>query len=205
VKEVERTNQAATKAEIVEAINRLTEGDLARLASFARARLYVIQTASCGRNEDDLLQEAFMKTLAGDRKWNKGRYDFKGHLFGAIRSISSAWAEGAKTKKSKELDFEPGIAIVSDADASNSRESEEEAALRKEAALAAEKDAARVREYFKGEPRVLEIIEGLEEGMTGTEICDVLGISRTEYETAMRRLRRNLPKVFPGGIVYAEK
>lgn len=203
MKEVERTNQAATKAEIVEAINLLTEGDLARLASFAKARLYVIQTASCGQNEDDLLQEAIMKTLVGDRKWNKGRYNFKEHLFGAIRSISSAWAERAKSKKNKEPDFEPDIVVVSDADANKSHQSEEDAALRKEAELAAEKDAARIKKYFKGESRILEIIEGLEEGMTGTEICEVLGINRTEYETAMRRLRRNLPKVFSGGTAYA--
>jgi hypothetical protein len=55
--------------------------------------------------------------------------------------------------------------------------------------------AASVQAHFKDDPQILAIIEGLLQGMTAPEIRQQRGMTGTEYDSARRRMRRNLHKL----------
>jgi hypothetical protein len=63
---------------------------------------------------------------------------------------------------------------------------------------AAHADSARLLKYFKRKPKVMAIIAGLAAGKRGHEIWEQAGLSKREYESAQRCLRRGVEKLFPG-------
>jgi hypothetical protein len=85
--------KAATSEEIEEAFNALSDVELVKLKKFAAFRIRGIGRAALGRNGGDLLQEAFISLVTGDRRWNKEKVNMFGFLHGAVESISSHWGE----------------------------------------------------------------------------------------------------------------
>ena len=94
-------SQPATKAEIDQAIEALTDEDTERIEQTALNRINRIWRAANGRSHEDLIQEAFTRILDGTRQWCKGRVSFTQCLIGAIWSIASEWA--GHRKRNKEL------------------------------------------------------------------------------------------------------
>ena len=62
----------------------------------------------------------------------------------------------------------------------------------------AKSDADVIDKFFKTDDNVSVIIMGYKDGMTAEDIRAVSGMSATEYDTAKRRFRRGLDKIFPG-------
>src|SRR5436190_19910907 len=87
----EPEDEAASLEEVRQAIVGLTPAELLRLQGYARWRVRGVGRAALGRAEHDLLQDALISTLAGDRKWKKAAVDLVGHLTAVMRSISSHW------------------------------------------------------------------------------------------------------------------
>jgi hypothetical protein len=85
--------RAATREEIVVAVEVLTRREHLRLEQYARWRIRGLGRAAQGRDWEDLLREAVADTYEGARHWNKESVDFSRHLIGAMRSISSHWRE----------------------------------------------------------------------------------------------------------------
>lgn len=184
--------QAATPEEIREAIDVLRPAELLRLKKFAYFRVLGLGRASKGRNHEDLLEEAVTATLTGSRGWNKS-VSFVQHLLGAIRSIASHWGE----------EFDPGEALLEAEVTSTTPEGEEYSPLLNapstspdgERVLVAKQEVEAIERLFAEDPQVLEIIGGLRAEMTGPEIQEALSLSKTEYETARRRMRRGIQRI----------
>ncbi len=57
-----------------------------------------------------------------------------------------------------------------------------------------------IEKAFADDPVISVILDGLRQGMKPPEVRAELGLSQTEYETAMKRLRRQVPAIAaPGG------
>jgi DNA-directed RNA polymerase specialized sigma24 family protein len=173
----------ATEDEVVVAIRALTAPQLYKLRRFGSMKAAALAGLGLGISEEDLMQEALRRTLSGARKWSK-RVAFSDHLLGAIRSVASHAAKKAK-----------GVALVPtdplDADADDPPSLELGSALPdSERLTGARRELQRIQDHFEDDERVLLIIEGLGTEMSGPEIQRDLGITQTEYETAMKRLRR---------------
>jgi hypothetical protein len=63
---------------------------------------------------------------------------------------------------------------------------------------AAKPDADAIDAYFAGDDGIGYLIMGMKDGMKPAEVREISGMSQTEYDTAKRRFRRGLDKLFPG-------
>jgi hypothetical protein len=63
-----------------------------------------------------------------------------------------------------------------------------------ERVVAARQRLDRIRKAFATDDKVLRVIEGLGLGKKGPEIQKEMGISNTEFETIMTRLRRGIER-----------
>lgn len=182
LKPVESQWHQATDAEIEAAIRSLSEADALRLARFGGFRARALQANGLGIDGEDLLQEALVRTIDGRRHWKKG-VTFVKHLIETMRSISNhsrdelkqyrALPDSADTPGKKGLD---GVLRSDLADAV------ELASVRE--------DLARIEALFANDETISLIIEGLQTEMTGPEIQQQLGLTPTQYESAMTKLRR---------------
>lgn len=59
---------------------------------------------------------------------------------------------------------------------------------------AAQQQIDAIRAAFEGDDEVLLVIDGLAEGAKGPDIQKDLGITPTEYETIMLRMRRGIDR-----------
>jgi hypothetical protein len=189
---------AATPAEITDAMEVLSAPALLRLRSYARLRVRTLGQKAAGRTETELLADAMNATLEGKRRWNKDKVDFVGHLIGAMRSISSHWR--TQSKPADEAILESDLLQTTDSgdvlspfdlvpseepgpgDELEANERQREARERVET----------IENVFADDPVISLILQGLRQGMTPTKVRAELELSQTEYETAMKRLRRRM-------------
>jgi len=188
--------KAATEAEIIDSIGRLTQAETVRLGTYAKYRIRIIgPRAADGRNHEDLLQQAFTQLLSGARSWNKEK-PFMEVLIGAIRSISSHWAAQYDTEQPKtESDL-----VITLQDGSTHSPFEEVASKDPGPAhqIESKQLLERIEKLFDGDDEALLVIDGWRKQMTGPEIKEELGLSQLELETITRRIRRKVIKEFGG-------
>jgi hypothetical protein len=185
---------AATLEEIHQAIEALRPVDLLRLEKFARWRISGLGRASQGRNHEDFLNEALNATPAGSRRWNTS-LPFVWHLLGVIRSLSSHWEERFDADEAL-LEAEV-ISTTSKGEEYNPYQNAPSTGPDGERIMAAKQEVEAIERLFANDPLALEIRGGWRAQMTGLEIQEVLNITRTEYETAVRRMRRKIHSFFP--------
>ena len=65
--------------------------------------------------------------------------------------------------------------------------------------LEAKEQVEEIRATFAADPVVSVILDGMLEGMSPPDVRSELNLTQTEYETAMRRLRRKAAQMFPTG------
>ena len=176
------------------AIESLSAEQFYRLKRFARFRIRGLGRAAMGEDYISLLNEAVASTLQGaeggavGRKWAKNRVSFIGHLFGAMRSISTHWKERYERRgmESELLDCE---AVA---------EREEPTWPRNEATdpvadpcrrYAAIELLDMIDRHFSDDQDALLVIEARKEGMTVQEIVTGLGITKKEVNAALQRIR----------------
>jgi hypothetical protein len=147
----------------------------------------------------DLVQEAITRTLIGRRNWNKKEVDFVGHLIGVINSMTShlgekdadPWVEADVTR-----DDNDGIPSSPIANTQSRTPSAHRVLYAKERVQGLE-------EYFKDDPLILNIIGGFRDRMPVKEIADILEVSETTIESAIRKIRRNQKNIPTEGRSYA--
>jgi DNA-directed RNA polymerase specialized sigma24 family protein len=137
-----------------------------------------------------LLNIALEKTLQGVRHWKPDKVDFIGHLFGVIKSDVSH--HGDKVTRGRPIvssaaDFRR---VDDDGRASDPVEDCAGDAPTPERQAAARERLEALADLFADDDEVTLVMEGLADEMTGPEIQDALEISKTEYETIMKRMRR---------------
>lgn len=194
-------NTIATFAEIEAAIESLTPAEWLKLNDFAGWRIRGLGRKARGRSAHGLLQEALASTLEeGGRHWPTSKVDFFGFLCGAMQSISSNWGAKFDRNERQQADSD-GIELH---EVSLQQLNEDTLPLAThtsfpdpERTLLAKEEVETIERMVESRESAALIVEALKEGMTGPEIQQWLGITRTAYETEMRWLRRNAKKAFP--------
>lgn len=186
----------ATRAEVEQAIEALTEVQLVRLEKIAAFRHLSLGTRCAGRNEGDLLSDAIIATLDGRREW-KTNVDFMMFLGGVMRSLAShirdgkpvdAFDEIAPNPVNKEDDTEDFVEQIPTS-----------APVDPERQLLGRDLGKQIRERFKDDPVELLVYESFLEKMKPADIQSCLDITEKEYNAAAKRLRRAVRGIAEGG------
>ncbi len=157
-----------SQSEIAAHLRSLTHGQKTALVKVAR--LYAARTAY---GYEDLLQEAFSRVLAGDRRW---RSDLGVVTFfsGVMRSVAWEWKSN-------------GGSTVEDAEFSD-----EGAEAR---GLLARLDVQKVLSLFDDDQVAKALVTQMMLGANAEELQAICGLNRTEYESKRKKIRRRLEKL----------
>jgi RNA polymerase sigma-70 factor (ECF subfamily) len=137
---------------------------------------------------DDLLQEAFTRVIAGSRRKPAG-IGMVAFVTGIMRSLRSEhWRRARGEAGSLET-----LRIDQSGDLSKCADLGDPAADLERALLAREQLDA-IERSFAGDPVLMGMLQGLAEGLSPKQIQALLKISKTDYESARKRLRRTLLK-----------
>jgi len=198
--------KAATQAEIIAAMESITDEDSERLDQAAINRIIRIgRKAANGRSHEDLLQEVMERTLERRRIWYPGQVAFVPFLVGVVWSIASEWAghrernprspEYAAVESQITRENEEGNPVSPFAEVGDARPTVEEEMI--DAATEAEQVALlkAVKEHFADDENASLVLMAWEEGMDGPTIQKDLGFSDTTYRSTVRRIRRNAKKI----------
>jgi DNA-directed RNA polymerase specialized sigma24 family protein len=164
------------------ALNLVSEMDFLRLK--AVARLYA-RGLPPDVDWDDLLQEAFTRVFVGTRVKPDG-IAMVPFVAGVIRSLRSAHlrrAFGSTSADAVQIDdaTQPGHYLEL-----------ADPAPGPERSLIARQELDAIRSLFADDPLPLKIIKGLGEGMTAEQIRAAGNISKVDYDSARKRMRRCL-------------
>jgi hypothetical protein len=185
----------ASRDEVVRAIDALTHAELLMLKHFAIWRVRGLGRASCGRTWEDLLGEAKVSTWEGaanngkGRRWNKD-VDFVTHLTGAMRSISSHWK---RDFSEDEAHLESEVMTQSDEDvwispldnAMSDDASQEQYLLAREVLHG-------FSNRYPTDFAAIQVLAGLCKGLTASEIMEKSELTKSDYQQAVKRIRRCL-------------
>lgn len=171
------------RAPAAEALDRklVTNMDLLRLKAIARLHARGLPPEI---SWSDLLQEAFARVLDGSRKPPE-TVPMVVFLAGVMRSIRSEHCRRARRqavrlpKMLSDLEFDDG-GEPRDPTPNPERE------------MAVMQELARIDRLFADDERVRQIIEGLFEGCSPEQICARYDMSKTEYDSSRKRMRRAL-------------
>ena len=199
--------QAATAAQVLEAIETMTLGDAARLRGFAASKWRLRGHLPDGRDGDDLLSAAAMTALAGKRRWNPSKVPFPTFLTGAMRSLANHARKARVTdilqvalSESDLVTPEDAVPLdnISPVDPyviGSASPNAEDRMLQEQAQREACELISEFENSHNDDWEALLVIEAWRDGHDGRAIRDELGLSATEYETIVRRLRRKA-KIF---------
>jgi hypothetical protein len=183
---------SAYREEIDRVIAALTDGELLKLQHFAAFRVRGLGRASCGRTWEDLLGEAILATLGGaanngtGRCW-KGNVDLVMHLCGAMRSISSHWK---RDFDEQEADLESELPTHSeDDDASSALDDAVSNGPSPERELAAREQWNLIVKGCQGDRAATQVLEGKSLELSASEIMHDYGLTKWDYQQAMKRIR----------------
>lgn len=171
----------STPAEQALGLRLVTETDLLRLKAIARlhARLLPPDTGW-----SDLLQEAFARVLDGSRRQPPG-LPILPFLAGVMRSLKTEYWRRARREA---LNLPKLRAEVADSGGAGPVDPRAEV----ERGLQAMQELAAIYHLFADDSQARQIIAGLAEERTPEEICESCSMSKTDYDSTRRRMRRAL-------------
>jgi DNA-directed RNA polymerase specialized sigma24 family protein len=172
-----------TPADAALALKVVSESDLLRLKTIAR--IYA-RGLPADVGWADLLQEAFARVLDGSRQRPEG-ISLVVFLAGIMRSLKSEhWRRALRESRRSQTVLpyqEPG--------GPEDRELPDPAPD-PERVLIALQELAAIDKLFAGDRAALLIINGLGAGLSAEQIRIATGISKTDYDSARKRMRRTL-------------
>jgi DNA-directed RNA polymerase specialized sigma24 family protein len=171
-----------TPAQVALALNLINRMDFLRLKAIARLHARGLPPDV---SWDDLLQEAFTRAMVGSRRKPQG-VAMVAFLAGTMRSLRAEhWRRargGPASGETLRIDHQ---------DLSRAGELRDPASDLEQALLAREQIEA-IERLFAGDPVALGILAGLAEGRSAAQIRAGMGISKTVYDSARKRMRRTL-------------
>lgn len=185
----------ATLEQIEHAIVGLSDTDWIRLRKIATGHLWGTRLG----DPDALINETIERLITGNRTWRVGMA-FVPWMDSAMRSV----ANNLRTLKQETTmvlagdlanggdDPDEPIDIVGE-----DGETPLDTLLTQEARSMAENELSKIEESFKGDQEVGWILLGLEENLSASEIQAMGEMTKTQYETARKRLRRERDRLFP--------
>lgn len=199
------SSDAASADDIRLAIEQLTLPDLLRLRKAARYCL----PGSRYNDPDELLNEAVMRTMSAadggkGRVWRKS-VPLMAYLIKTMEGLANdsreSWEQGhighledmgADGMSSADIADRYGPAQADLPTQLSELEHDRDLQQR------AQEDLAKIDDYFKDDIDVSWIIMGIKDGLSSAEIRSLASLTQTQYETARRRFRRGVEKLFPG-------
>jgi DNA-directed RNA polymerase specialized sigma24 family protein len=176
-------NRVLRPAEVALALNLISRMDFLRLKAIARLHARGLPPDV---SWDDLLQEAFTRALVGSRRKPQG-VPMVAFLAGIMRSLRAEhWRRARGGPASCET-----MRIDHQRDLSRAAELRDPVSDLEQSLLASEQIEALER-LFAGDLVVMGIIAGLAEGRSAAQIRAATGISKTDYDSGRKRLRRTL-------------
>jgi DNA-directed RNA polymerase specialized sigma24 family protein len=177
-KRVIRPAQTALALELV------SKMDLLRLKAIAR--LYA-RGLPPDVGWDDLLQEALTRILVGTRSRPAG-VQMTAFVAGVMLSLRSEHRRRAGKRSSGDA----GVPVRDPRTKARSDLDLPDPAPGPERLLGVQQELSAIKRLFTGDALALQIITGLGEGLTAEQIRMAAGISRTDYDSARKRIRRCL-------------
>ena len=175
----------ATPAEVETAIQALSDVDGHRLKKVSDLFAGKLRALGLGIGGRDLLQEAIAKTYGGVRHWKKKKVTFVKHLIETMRSIASHAPDELKGATVVAASAEDALGGLDGIAGSSSTPDPRRM-------TSAREQLGEIWKTFEDDVEVVFVLEAIAEGKPGPEIQAELGITGTEYETILRRLRRGL-------------
>ena len=167
------------------ALKLVTQMDLLRLKSIARLHARGLPPEV---GWTDLLQEAFARVLDGSRKPPHG-LPMVAFLAGVMRSIRAEYFRRARRVAARLPHMLAELELTGEADFEAGDPTRDP-----ERSLSAMQELAEIERLFSDDPRARQIIEGLSEGWTPEQIRARYDMSKTEYDSTRKRMRRTLLK-----------
>lgn len=159
-------------AEARDAISALSQGEQAALLKIARV---YARTRMLRYGYEDLFQEAVTRILEGTRRWPIG-VPFMAFMCATMRGIAWDW-------RGESQDSNPG---------------ENEAAVGDEGNAIAKIDAQKLAALFADDAAAQKLIVGMMEDARGEDLWEPLGLTKTEYESKRRKIRRRIERLWLG-------
>jgi hypothetical protein len=201
----------ASPEEVVQAFNKLRPEEVLRLKK--RATLQIGGTEYT--NPLELLSEAVQRAMIATdpnkqenergRPWPMERVELLAFLSRSIDSIADTSRQSLHQKETDRLEALAGdegdvATVLHDADFSAPDIVDQAIDLEEDRArqAAAKADADLIEQHFAGDQAVLAIIEGEKEEMSPGEVQEMFGLNEKTYDSARRRLRRQVDKLMPG-------
>jgi len=177
------THQVIAPTNTALALKLVTNMDLLRLKSIARLHARGLPSDV---SWDDLLQEALTRVLTGKRV-KPDDVPMVAFLGGVMRSLRADHIRRSRRGVKRddplwlgdEPDERPELEVL-------------DPGADPERALIATDELDKIRQLFADDPMALQIIEGLAEGLTAEQIRAHHGLSRIDYDSARKRMRRCL-------------
>lgn len=163
------------------ALKLVSEKDLLRLKAIARLHARGLPPEI---DWSDLLQEAFTRLLDGSRKCPED-VPIAVFLAGVMRSIKADHWRRARRARLPQMRTEVDLGDDPEGEAGDPSPDPERS-------LIAMQQLAEIDRLFAGDPRALQVIEGLFEGWSPEQIRATYDMSKTEYDSTRRRMRRTL-------------
>jgi DNA-directed RNA polymerase specialized sigma24 family protein len=169
-------------AETALALNLVSDLDLLRLKSIARLHARGLPPDV---GWDDLLQEALTRVLVGARVQPEG-VTMVAFLTGIMRSLKSEhWRRKLRSSGDNAGRFGETTEDLRDVDF-------HDPAPGPERSLIVREELKAIGALFADDPEALSIIGGLGEGLSAEQIRAAFGMSKTNYDSARKRMRRQL-------------
>lgn len=201
----------ASVDELSRALTMLTAAE--RLRLFARARQLVWGTEYTDPQE--LFNETVKRALVAasgskqeeerGRPWPIDRVQLPAFLARCMDSIANASRESHDQTRTDRLEVLAGEtgdvdAVIYQAGRWNTDALEQaiEVEDKRERERRAQADAQAIESHFKDDQEVLAVIEGEKEGMPVADVLALFDLDQRTYDTARRRLRRQVDKFMPG-------
>lgn len=170
-------------AQTAHALGLVSRMDLLRLKSIARVYARGLPPEAAW---EDMLQEALTRIITGSRRQPEG-VTTVAFVAGVLRSLRAQyWRRAGRERGGRD-----SVALDRHADESLALALADRAAG-PERALSARQELIAIRRLFAGDAAALQIIEGLGEGLSARQIRLAAGLSKTDYDSARRRMRRTL-------------
>lgn len=180
-------DEYATDQEVESAIGALSEADRVRLRRVAAFRARPLADTGLGIDADDLLQDAMFRTVLGDRRWRKKKVTLVKHLIETMRSIANHARDELKDAATVSATCEDAHGKL---DGHDLRSHVPDGRV----AAAMTQQFEKIEAAFGDDDEVGLVIRGLGAGQPGPEIQRDLGITSTQYETIVTRLRRGIDR-----------
>jgi hypothetical protein len=164
------------------AIENLSGEDIIKIKKFINARTLLFNT---NYTDDDLIGESVMRTLAGDRSWNR-KLNIVQHLIGVVRSVADGEHQKFQKNVVRNTDLLEKDKQIIEIDVTHNGPV---------AQYENENNYKAIIEILKCDKLAYKIINLLDEGKKRRDIIKELNISNKEYDTKKKYISRKVTKL----------